>query len=438
LAQIVSTTGKSLNFATGASYLRFIGVEITRTDGTGNVYALVQMGGADHVIFDRCYVHGVSKDETNAGIQLQQSKYVAVVDSYLSDFHCTAGTGACTDAKTIGGGLGTVAGGPYKMVGNYLEASGENILFGGGAATATPADIEVRRNHHNKPRIWEKSDPNFIGTEFIVKNLFELKNAERVLLEGNVLENSWQGYSQNGSALLLTPKNQSGACPLCRVNDITVRLLWISNVGSGLQIANGLSDSGDAAKDGGRYSIHDLVIEGINAKEGGGRGFQISSNMTGQFQLHDVAIAHVTAFPDPSTGVMSVGAAASGPKLLNFTFVDNIVTAGQYPIWSTGGGTGNCASSDVPVTVVQSCFSPVDFSHNAIFGATSNFPPSKWPTGNDFPTDGNAVGFVSFANGNGGDYHLSAGSPFKAKASDGKDIGADIDAIEAATAGVAP
>ena len=37
--------------------------------------------------------------------------------------------------------------GPFKIVNNFLEASGENILLGGGAATVTPADIEIRHNH---------------------------------------------------------------------------------------------------------------------------------------------------------------------------------------------------------------------------------------------------------------------------------------------------
>ena len=33
------------------------------------------------------------------------------------------------------------------------------------------------------------------------KNLFELKNAQRVLFEGNILENSWGGFSQRGFAI---------------------------------------------------------------------------------------------------------------------------------------------------------------------------------------------------------------------------------------------
>ena len=42
------------------------------------------------------------------------------------------------------------------------------------------------------------------------------------------------------------------------------------------------------------------------------------------------------------------------------------------------------------------------------------------------------VGFTDLA---GADYHLASGSPYKGAGSDGKDIGADIDAVESATCG---
>ena len=58
--------------------------------------------------------------------------------------------------------------------------------------------------------------------------------------------------------------------------------------------------------------------------------------------------------------------------------------------------------------------------------------------GQFFPKDWKAVGFVDFRNGDGGDYHLSPSSHYRKAGSDGKDIGADIDAVLAATKGVAP
>jgi hypothetical protein len=43
---------------------------------------------------------------------------------------------------------------------------------------------------------------------------------------------------------------------------------------------------------------------------------------------------------------------------------------------------------------------------------------------------------VNYKNGNGGDYHLQSSSPFKNAGTDGKDLGADMDALEAEIAGV--
>ena len=40
-------------------------------------------------------------------------------------------TGLCTDAQAINGGISSNPMGPYKIVNNFLEASGENILMGG-------------------------------------------------------------------------------------------------------------------------------------------------------------------------------------------------------------------------------------------------------------------------------------------------------------------
>jgi hypothetical protein len=46
------------------------------------------------------------------------------------------------------------------------------------------------------------------------------------------------------------------------------------------------------------------------------------------------------------------------------------------------------------------------------------------------------MGVVNFNNGNGGDYHLLKTSPFKNAGSDGKDLGADLNALTNATAGI--
>jgi hypothetical protein len=450
LSQLVytQTSGSGPIFlAAGANHYRLIGLEITRSTGTGYIGSLasVSSGQADHIVFDRVWMHGTATDETGRGLYLNGMTNAAVVDSFFTDFHCTSAVGACTDAQAISGGSGSTQDGPFKIVDNFLEASSECILFGGGPATTTPTDIEIRRNHLFKPMTWKLGQPGFVGgkggSPFVVKNHFELKNAQRVLFEGNILENTWGGFSQSGYSILLTPKNQNwngtNVCPICQVTDVTIRYSTISHVGSGITLATDLSGAGGMALAGERYSVHDITVDDISAStyQGNGTLFLVLNTWNGNV-LNSITINHITGFTDSGTHLLSLENLTTNPAMSGFNFTNNIVEAGRYPVWSAGGGSTNCGYSDVPVTSIPLCFNQYAFSDNAIMATPGAFPPSKWPSSNYFPADANAVQFVNYKNANGGDYHLSPSSPYKNAGSDGKDLGADIDAILAATSGV--
>ena len=170
-AKIVYNSGGSgpISFSEGANHYRFIGLEITRDSPALTIYNLTSFSnnnGGDHIIFDRVWMHGTAQEETTRGIMLGASRHVAVVDSYFSDFHCISKTGTCVDSQAIAGGLGKGEMGPYKIVNNFLEGAGENIIFGGGPATAVPADIEIRRNHLFKPLTWKPGSESFVGGAF--------------------------------------------------------------------------------------------------------------------------------------------------------------------------------------------------------------------------------------------------------------------------------
>jgi hypothetical protein len=431
-----------ISFADGANHYRFIGIEITRESSKASIVALAAPDGrvpADHIIFDRVWIHGTTHDETRRGVFLSGTTYMAIVDSFFSDFHCTAVVGACTDSQAISGAAGDLPMGPYKIVNNFLEAAGENLDFGGGEATHTPADIEVRRNYLFKPLIWMRGAPGFIGGEnempFIVKNHFELKNAQRLLFEGNVLEDTWGGYSQSGFSILLTPKNQNNLCPLCRVNDITIRDCKISQVAGGLWIGNSASDAGGLSSGGERYSIHDVVIDDIDGKKYNGYGtfmVLISNNPA----LKDVKIDHVTALS--ARVFLSIG--IKNQKIENFTFTNNLIGAEEKQIGTTGGGVANCAfrpDKQGPEGVLKNCVASLTFTHNAIIGGFGG-----WPPGNYFPKNVKSVGLE---NGAGLDeFRLckakeagcNGASKYAAAGTDGKDVGADIVRLDAAVKGV--
>jgi hypothetical protein len=442
-----------LIFRPGANHYRLIGLEVTRGMQGASISKLgfvkgesegQEEGGgtAHHLIFDRMWFHGTAQDETTVGLSLVNTTEVAVIDSFFTDFHCVAITGACTDAQALGTTGGHSPGGPYKIENNFLEASGENILFGGGGATRTPSDIEIRRNYLFKPMIWKPGAPGFVGGlsghPFIVKNHFELKNAQRVLFEQNLLENVWGGFSQAGFSILLTPKNQNNHCPSCLVSDVTIRYNKVKNIGDVLQIANVASDAGGASQGGGRYSIHDLLVEDLHHNDFEGFGlFALISSVVPP--LHDVRIEHVTAFvPVAVLSIMN-----PGERLSNFSIMNNIFAPGSRQIASAGGGPRNCAhGADVigPAGVLKSCFAGSSFTHNLIIGG------SDWPPGNVNAKDPGAAGIREIREPGAAPYALcrarddsvrcKKASPALGTATDGRDLGADVVKIEKALTGV--
>jgi len=437
--QIQTNGNGPFQLANGANYYRFIGLEVTRPAGTPGTATLVSVKGtADHIIFDRSWLHGAPQDETHDGISLDGVTNAAIVDSYFSDFHCLV-LGQCTDAHAISGGCSNTQDGPFKIQDNFLEASGEAILFGGGAAILTPSDIQILSNHFFKPWQWMPGNQPFVGgptgNPFIVKNHLELKNAVRVLVEANLMENSWGGFTQTGYGILLTPKNQhtpsgQGVCPLCQVTDVTIRYVHIAHAGGGISLATALAASG---KDGGgpalagtRWSIHDVVLDDLSRKYvGGGDAFEIM-NAWPKNALNTVTINHVTAFPDPNSHMIVTGNLSQNASMYGLVFTNNLVMTGRYPVWNTGGGQASCAFKDVPITTIVNCFTSYTFANNALVATPPPFPPSKWPANNMFPQTADDVGFANYNNGNGGNYELQSNSPYKNKGTDGKDLGADI------------
>jgi len=112
-----------------AHHYRFVGIEIRPAAGQF-VFNLVNIGNGEtslanlphDISFDRCYVHGDPIVGGRRGIAMNGAS-VAVVDSYVSDFKEVS---ADTQALASWNGAG-----PFKIVNNYLEAAGENVIFGG-------------------------------------------------------------------------------------------------------------------------------------------------------------------------------------------------------------------------------------------------------------------------------------------------------------------
>ncbi len=365
-----------------ASYYRIMGVEITEAAGQTLNYGLVTSVTAraqtslaqvpHHLILDRVYIHGNSSLNLSRCVTFN-SAWSAVIDSYLSECHAQG-----FDSQAIGGWNGP---GPFKIVDNYLEAAGENILFGGADPSIVgmnPSDIEVRHNHIIKPPAWR-------GV-WTAKNLFECKDARRVLLEGNVLENCWPD-AQTGHAILLQALTDGNTAPWTTVQDVTIRYNWIKNAAGGATV-----DSRVAYNTGGttpvmptqpsqRISFQNNLFENIGNDPAGGAGylFALFNDLQNVSLLHNTGAgtkALVEFDGNPQTGLV---------------IQDNVVGKGDYGFFGSGEGEGNSAIAFyAPGAAIQ---------RNVIFGNTSTGAGRTRASirpNNSFPATAAAVGFANW------------------------------------------
>lgn len=103
-------------------------------------------------------------------------------------------------------------------------------MFGGSDprfAGVHPRDITFTRNHVHTPIAWKE--------RWTKKNLFELKNAQRVRVDSNVFDGSWAD-GQTGYALVLKSTNQGCRCTDCGSRDVTVRHNLVVRSGAALTI----------------------------------------------------------------------------------------------------------------------------------------------------------------------------------------------------------
>ncbi|MGH9869788.1 MAG: hypothetical protein ACREAA_16705 [Candidatus Polarisedimenticolia bacterium] len=441
MPRVISPNGApAVRTATAAHNYRFVGVEITASGAdpsspdfsNNNVIYLEAPGGQTSlsqvpgdIVFDRCYIHGNPGGNVRRGIAMNSAR-TAVVDSYLSDFHEVG-----VDSQAIAGWNGP---GPFKIVNSYLEGAGENVMFGGAdptIANLVPSDIEISGNHVSKPLSWRIGHPTYAGRPWSIKNLLELKNARRVLIEGNVLEHSWE-HAQNGFAVLFTVRNQDGGASWSAVQDVTFRRNILRHAAGGINIHG--TDNGAPSQQTRRILIQDNLLVDISAANWGGPGrlFQFLTYPGIQTGIMDLTIEHVTGFPDVATAVTGYNLSQLNTA---FVFRNNITPKRTYGFAGATTltsmlGTPNMSEGNVPLDTFY--VAPV-FAGNVLTGSAS----SAWSAypGNFFPSSDGAVGFENLAAGN---YRLADSSPYRNAGTDGRDPGADIDAVEAATAGAVP
>jgi hypothetical protein len=294
-------------------------------------------------------------------------------------------------------------------VNNYLGGAGENVMFGGAdphIRGLTPSDIEIRRNHLHKSPEWRG--------RWTVKNLFELKHAQRVLVEGNVMENNWVD-AQAGFAVLFTPLSDNNSAPWTTVRDVTFRHNVVRNSPAGVNVSarnaygqNPVWPEEPAT----RIDIVDNLIVEIGGEGQNGRLFQLLND------LRDVRIVHNTALATHSAILFE---SERGP-IRGLVVRDNVLAHGEYGFFSSNGQGSAALAHHAPDAVVTG---------NVIIGA----PAERYPPRNLYPPAARDF----FISPRTGDFRLRSFATvgFSTRADDGKPRGVDMEALARATAGVA-
>jgi hypothetical protein len=396
-AKLVSATPGAPVIKTdpGSHHYRFVGVDISTAKSDVKAYDLVQLGDSKQTsaqvphdfVIDRSYIHGFPDQDVQRGISLNAAE-ITVSNSYISEIH-----GRGYDTQALCGWNGP---GPFHIINNYLEASGENVMFGGALPSITnliPSNIEIRRNYFFKPLSWKVGDPSYAGTHWSVKNLLEFKNARNVVVDDNVLENSWTD-AQIGYAVLFTVRSEDGKAPWATVENVTFTNNTVKNCDQGIQMLG--SDSPKPSGRGNKVVISNNLITDIK-----NRFLTISG-------FYNVTIDHNTHFQNGN--IMAL----YGEPSNGFVYINNITNRApsSYGIFGDGVGEGNAALAKfLPGGIVRK---------NILIGAAS----SQYPAGNAFPATLEAVGFQEPHKGN---YRLGPKSPFKGSGTDSRDPGCQLD-----------
>jgi hypothetical protein len=448
-----SNSDSAISVLPGAAHYRLVGLEVTPAAGAARVYSLVNIDFVTskveakvrslakrvapslaptdefpaNITIDRCYLHGSDTQDVREGVAANGIS-VAIIDSSISDIHDST-----MDSQTI---LSYRTPGPIKIVNNFLSATTEDVMFGGAGDSSNPyipSDIEIRGNHFFKPLTWDAPGITLPPhNKWVAKNNLEFKSAQRAIVSGNIMENSWMS-GQMGSSILLTIRtSQSGNTAV--VDDITIENNVLKNVISGF--ATLATDDTCGAKYGypnctnpgeeKRVRIANNLILFANPKGPGGTrnwGLALLPEMSDLVFEHNTLISFPGTTCDQSIFFESNQAWRWPPPqsyTKNIWVRDNVLCRPPTGDW---GGQGT-----VGLTYYMGSPPPLDkrFLGN-VMSIPFDYTPQAFPAKNSLQTK------VTFANGTAGNWQLA--SPKWTQTSDGTLAGVDMTALKAAIEG---
>ncbi len=366
---------------------------ITLGDGSLSQSSLAQV--PRDLVIDRCYIHGDPETGQKRGISLNSGR-TTITGSYMTDIKAIG-----IDSQAIAGWNGP---GPYRIENNHLEAAGEVFLLGGaqpGIRDLVPSDVVFSRNYVGRPVEWRDQ-------KWTIKNLLELKNARRVLIERNVFENNWVA-AQAGYAIVLTPRGERGAAAWAVVEDVTFRLNIVRHVAAAINIL-GHDDGGPSGLARLVHVTQNLFYD-VSGRNWGGNGFFL---LIGDGPS-DIIVDHNTIVQSGNL-IEAYGTERGAPvPIQRFVFRDNIAFHNSFGVHGASRSTGN--------DTIQAFFPGAVFEANVIAGGRATI----YPSGNFFPSVSDLQDqFVSMPQD---DYRLKPESRYRGGSTDGEPLGAPIEQL---------
>lgn len=410
----------------GAHHWWIAGIEVNSTGRTSHGQLLEMRSQSNfegtsnmpsYLVVDRCYIHGYSTNGTSEGI-LFNGAHLAAIECYISELH-----GGPAESKAIRISKGP---GPVLIRNNHLESATENVFLGGSSyenATWNVADVTIKGNYFYKP-------DRYHADGLPIKNHFEIKNAERVLFEGNYIERQW--FSAQDNPITIKCVNQNGTYAYVATTDVTMRYNIVDTscggVVIGVQEAN--ATSGPVA----RVTFRDNLLFAVKDPYG-----NVATTMAAGIAAgaDDVTIDHNTIYDAETVNgikwTCDLGYSNSTySPASNFVYTNNILPRGTTgDVFFTRNSLPNgVASLDGACGTGLWTVAKNVFVSASAWGAAL---PPKNPSDNNYVVGWGAVGFTDRANEN---FSLAAGSAYRLAGTDGEDIGCDVAAVLAATAGV--
>ena len=395
----------------GASYYRIVGVAFgANVNGAGDIITL-----GDHAQTTLAQVpHHLELDQVliEGDPAVGQKRAVAA-----NAAHVVISNSDIRGIKAVGQDSQAIAGwntpGPITIRNNYLEAAGENVMFGGAHVNlpgVVPSDITVEGNLLTKDLLWR-------GSSWTVKNIFELKNARRVRVHGNVLEHNWVA-AQTGYAVVLTPRNSSGQNPWVVIEDVEFsgNVLRRSAAGFNLLGYDNTAQSGQLA----RVRIADNLVYEIGGTVWGGSGTfaQVGGEPRDITFDHNTVLqtGHILSMYSGSY-INSSGVRVTGGPIAGLVFTNNLIRHNAYGIFGSGQAYGNGALN---------FYAPDALVRRNVM-ASDKSVAWRYPSDNQFPST--AVFLTNFLNPSVHDYRLVTSSGYLASGLDGLDLGCTLLAV---------